>query len=400
MPTHVLILGAGFGGLELAARLSESGDPSLRVTLVEQSDAFVFGFAKFDVLFGRRTFDQVKCPYRDVSLAGVQFRQERVTSVEPRTRRVVTDRAAYRPDVLVVALGATYEPAATPGFAEDGFEFYSLPGADRLRRRLASFAGGEIIVAILRVPFKCPPAPYESALLLHEYLVERGLRDASSIEVITPMDSPIPVSPAASAAIVAGLAEHGIRYTPRHRVREIDPVAHVAHLKSETRRYDLFIGIPAHRVPTVVEESGLTAGGTDGWIAVDRRTLATPYPNVYAIGDCADAPSPAPACLPRPRREPSPTTSSRPSTAQGRLPRTTAEARATSSSGAAASAGWTPTSSPARHRPRRSSDRRSSSPPRKPSSPRAASADGSPPRVTSCRIIASELRDLGRGGLT
>jgi sulfide:quinone oxidoreductase len=292
MPTHVLILGAGFGGLELAARLSESGDPSLRVTLVEQSDAFVFGFAKFDVLFGRRTFDQVKCRYRDVSLAGVQFRQERVTSVEPRTRRVVTDRAAYRPDVLVVALGATYEPAATPGFAEDGFEFYSLPGAERLRRRLASFAGGEIIVAILRVPFKCPPAPYESALLLHEYLVERGLRDASSIEVITPMDSPIPVSPAASAAIVAGLAEHGIRYTPRHRVREIDPVAHVAHLKSETRRYDLFIGIPAHRVPTVVEESGLTAGGTDGWIAVDRRTLATPYPNVYAIGDCADAPVP------------------------------------------------------------------------------------------------------------
>jgi sulfide:quinone oxidoreductase len=142
------------------------------------------------------------------------------------------------------------------------------------------------------VPFKCPPAPYESALLLHEYLVERGLRDASSIEVITPMDSPIPVSPAASAAIVAELAEHGIRYTPRHRVREIDPVAHVAHLKSETRRYGLFIGIPAHRLPAVVEESGLTAGGTDGWIAVDRRTLATPYPNVYAIGDCADAPVP------------------------------------------------------------------------------------------------------------
>ena len=292
MPTHVLILGAGFGGLELAARLSASGDPSLHVTLVDQGDAFVFGFAKLDVLFGRRTLDEVKCRYRDVTMPGVEFRQERVTSIEPATREVVTDRATYQPDVLVVALGATYQPAATPGFVEDGFEFYSLAGAERLRRQLAAFTGGQIIIAILRVPFKCPPAPYESAFLLHEYLLERGLRDASSIELITPMDSPIPVSPATSEAIVAALAERGIRYTPRHRVRELDPAAHLARLKDETRRYDLFIGIPAHRVPTVVEESGLTAAGTDGWIAVDRRTLATPHPNVYAIGDCADAPVP------------------------------------------------------------------------------------------------------------
>jgi len=292
MPTHVLILGAGFGGLELAARLSAARESTLRVTLVDQSDAFVFGFAKFDLLFERRTLDEVKCRYRDVAMAGVEFRQERVTSIDPTTRRVVTDQACYQPDVLVVALGATYDPAATPGFVEGGFEFYSLDGAERLRDRLVSFTGGAIIIAILRVPFKCPPAPYEAALLLHEYLIGRGLRNASSIEVISPMQSPIPVSPATSEAIVAALTERGIRYTPGHRVREIDPVAHVARLKDETRRYDLFIGIPAHRVPTVVEASGLTAGGTDGWIAVDRRTLATPYPNVYALGDCADAPVP------------------------------------------------------------------------------------------------------------
>ncbi len=289
---HVLILGAGFGGLELARLLAQSMADTVRVTLIDQNEAFVFGFSKLDVLFGRKTTAQVRCRYRDIDLPGVEFRQERITSIDPLTRQVVTDQGAYEADVLVVALGADYDHAATPGFVEDGFEFYSVPGAERLGRQLASFTGGNVLIAILGVPFKCPPAPYEAALLLHDYLVERGVREATRIEVISPMDSPVPVSAPTSEAIVRALAERGIRYTPGHRVREIDPVAHAARLKEEVRRYDLFIGIPVHRVPAVVEASGLTAGGTDGWVAVDPRTLATPFPQVYALGDCADAPVP------------------------------------------------------------------------------------------------------------
>ena len=289
---HVLILGAGFGGLELAARLSEAMTDMVRVTLIDHNDAFIFGFSKLDVLFGRRTEAQVRCPYRDIALPGVEFRQERVTSIDPATRQVVTDKGAYEADVLVVALGADYDHAATPGFVEDGFEFYSVPGAERLGRQLASFTGGDVLIAILGVPFKCPPAPYEAALLLHDYLLERGVRDKTRIEVISPMDSPVPVSATTSEAIVRGLAERDIRYTPSRRVRRIDPTEHVAQLKDGVRPYHLFIGIPVHRVPPVVEASGLTAGGVDGWVAVDRRTLATPFPRVYALGDCADAPVP------------------------------------------------------------------------------------------------------------
>jgi sulfide:quinone oxidoreductase len=149
-----------------------------------------------------------------------------------------------------------------------------------------------VLIAILGVPFKCPPAPYEAAILLHEYLAARGVRDDTRIEVLSPMDSPVPVSPPTSAAVVSALAERGIAYTPGRRVHEIDPARHVALLKGDDRPYDLFIGIPVHRVPAVVEEAGLTAGGADGWVAVDRRTLATPFPGVYALGDCADAPVP------------------------------------------------------------------------------------------------------------
>jgi sulfide:quinone oxidoreductase len=289
---HVLILGAGFGGLELAARLSESLSDEVHITLVDQNDSFIFGFSKLEILFDRQTLEQVRCPYRDISRPGVEFRQERVTSIDPPTRHVVTDGGTYEPDILVVALGADYDPAATPGFVEDGYEYYSVAGAERLREVLPSFSGGNVLIAILGVPFKCPPAPYEGALLLHDYLVDRGVREATHIQVISPMDSPVPVSRETSAAIVRALGERDIGYTPGRRVGGLDPAARVARLQAGDLPYDLFIGIPVHTVPPVVEASGLTVGGNDGWVAVDPRNLATRFPNVYALGDCADAPVP------------------------------------------------------------------------------------------------------------
>ena len=285
--TNVLILGAGFGGLEVAARLSEAGVTG--ITVLDRSDGFTFGFLKLEVLLGRLTPEQVQLPYGAVALAGVDVRQEQVRSIDPTTRRVVTDVASYDPEVLVVALGAEYEPGATPGFVEDGYEFYTVEGAQRLSRRLDAFEGGRVVLAILSVPFKCPPAPYEAALLLHEHLVDRGL---TSMELITPMAAPIPPSPTSNEAILAALAEREIAWTPGQRVRSLDPARHVALMKDEERPYDLFIGVPTHRVPAVLDESGLTAGGNDGWVKVDPQTLRTPYDGIWALGDCADAPVP------------------------------------------------------------------------------------------------------------
>ncbi|WP_433605796.1 NAD(P)/FAD-dependent oxidoreductase [Prescottella agglutinans] len=288
----VLILGAGFGGLELAANLSESLAGEVRVDLVDQSPSFAFGFSKIDVLFRGTDPGAVKIPYSAIDHPGVEFHQERVTSIAPSTRTVRTDRTEYRPDTLVVALGADYDFAATPGFVEDGHEYYSIDGACRLRDRLDGFTGGTVLIGVLSVPFKCPPAPYEGALMLHDTLTRRGVRSDTSIHVVTPMPAPIPVSVPTSEAIVGALTERGIEHSPGLRVHELDPNRHVATTRDGELGYDLFIGIPRHRVPDVVEESGLTEGGADGWVHVDPETLATPYPGVYAVGDCADAPTP------------------------------------------------------------------------------------------------------------
>jgi sulfide:quinone oxidoreductase len=290
MPQHVVVLGAGFGGLELVTRLSEAVPDKVRITLIDKNDSFVFGFSKLDVMIGRRTVPEVQTAYRTISKPGVEFRQETVTSIDPSSRRVVTDAATYEADVLVVALGADYDLAATPGLVDDGVEFYSVAGAQRAREALAAFEGGAVVVAVLGTFFKCPGAPNETALLVADYLVSRGLRESSTIHLVSPLPMPIPISKKTSAAIQAILEERGIEYWPSSRVIRLDPEHHVAHLEDGRElAYDLFLGIPVHRAPEVVLASELAQ---DGWIPVDPTTFATKFPGVFAVGDVTSAPVP------------------------------------------------------------------------------------------------------------
>jgi sulfide:quinone oxidoreductase len=283
---HVVILGAGFAGLELATRLSEELADEVQVTLIDQNDSFSFGFSKLDVLLGRKTRADVLLQYGDISKAGVDFRQERVTAIDPERRRVTTEADSYDADVLVVALGADYDYAATPGFADHGFEYYSVAGAERLRDALRDFDSGKVLVGILGHPFKCPPAPFEGALLLHDHFVERGLRSAVEINVIGPMAAPVPITKEVSQSILDALHERDIEYVPKQQITQLD--AESAHLESGERvPHDLFVGVPVHRVPEVVERAGLAAGG---WVPVNHENLATSFPDVYALGDVAGAP--------------------------------------------------------------------------------------------------------------
>ena len=289
-PTRVVILGAGFGGLELMTRLSESVPDRVHVTLIDKSDAFMFGFSKLDVLVGRRPIDEVWNPYRLIAKPGVEFRQETVASIDPERRRVVTDKGTYDADVLVVALGADYDVSATPGLAEDGYEFYSHEGAERARAALAAFPGGAVIIGVLGPFFKCPGAPNETALLVADDLSQRGLRESSTIHLVSPLTMPIPISKKTSLAIETILAERGIQYVPSARVLRLDPERHVAHLDDGRElAYDLFLGIPVHKAPDVVLASDLAV---DGWIPVDPTTFATRYPGVFAVGDVTSAPVP------------------------------------------------------------------------------------------------------------
>ncbi len=287
---RVVVLGAGFGGLELTTRLSDQFGDDIDVVLIDRSDGFVFGFSKLDVMFGKALATAVHHPYRDLVKPGVRFVQSTVRTIDPVGKRVETDAGAFDADILVVALGADLHPTATPGLVEGGHEFYTVAGAFALRDVLSSFAGGRVIVAVTSTPFKCPPAPSETALLMHDHLTAQGVRDASSIALVMPMGVPIPPSPAASKALLVAFAERGIEWHPDRLVGALDPSRKVALLSDGSEMpYDLFLGIPVHRAPDVVVASGLTV---EGWIPVNSLTLETSFPGVYAVGDVTSVGTP------------------------------------------------------------------------------------------------------------
>jgi sulfide:quinone oxidoreductase len=287
---RVLVLGAGFGGLELTTKLSDALGDEVEVVLIDKADGFVFGFSKLDVMFGRTVADAVVHPYRDLVKPGVRFVQAAITAIDPGQRRVETDAGSFEGDVMVVALGADLHPEATPGLVEGGHEFYTVAGAFALREVLAGFEGGHVVVGVTSTPFKCPPAPSETALMLHDLLTERGVRDQSQITLVMPLGAPVPPSPAASEALLEAFAERDITWRPSSLIQSLDPERDVATFADGSElAYDLFLGVPVHRAPEVVEASGLCV---DGWIPVDPRTLATSFEGVYAVGDVTSVGTP------------------------------------------------------------------------------------------------------------
>ncbi|MGA2662391.1 MAG: FAD-dependent oxidoreductase, partial [Verrucomicrobiota bacterium] len=227
MKKRILVLGAGFGGLELSTMLSEAFGDGVDVTLIDKADAFTFGYSKLDVMFGRTTLDAVRLPYEKFVKPGARFLQETILSIDPVAKRVTTDRGTHEADFLVVALGADYDWDATPGLA-DATEFYTVAGAARLGQILPTFTKGRVLIGVCGAPFKCPPAPSEAALMMHDYLATRGLWSACEITLILPLETPVPPSPETSRALLAAFAERNISFVADREVRSLDTQRRVA----------------------------------------------------------------------------------------------------------------------------------------------------------------------------
>jgi sulfide:quinone oxidoreductase len=287
MSKRIVVLGAGFGGLELCTVLAEALGDAIDVTLIDKGDAFVFGFSKLDVMFGRTPAHAVRLPYGDIAKPGVRVLRETVTAIDPEARRVQTDVGVHEADVLVIALGADYDMDATPGLAAGGNEFYSVAGAERLASIIPTFSRGHAVIGVCGAPFKCPPAPSECALLLHDELTARGVRGDCQISYVMPLSRPVPPSPETSDALEREFAARDIAFIASKRIAALEPDRSVAKLDDGSELpFDLFLGVPKHRAPDVVIAGGMTE---DGYIPVDSATLRTRFAGVYAVGDVATA---------------------------------------------------------------------------------------------------------------
>jgi len=293
---RIVVLGAGFGGLAAANTLRALLPESEEIVVIDAASRFHVGAGKAWIMTGARTYDDISQSREALLLPGVRFALGHVDGIELDARRVVFDGQSLGFDYLVVALGADLNPTTIPGLSEAAETFYSIGGAERLRGVLDQFTGGDVVLLIPRLPFKCPPAPYEGAMLLHEVCERRGLRGATRIAVHTAEGAPMTTAGAAMGQfIMRELAARGIGFFPRRVTSRIDTVSRRVVFEDGTDvSFDLLIAVPPHESPAVVRAAGLT--GPSGWIPVDPTTFEVRQPaglkGVYAIGDVTTVPLP------------------------------------------------------------------------------------------------------------
>jgi sulfide:quinone oxidoreductase len=290
MSKTVLILGGGIGGVVAASRLRRALPRAHRVVLVNREPDHLFQPSLLWLMLGWRTPQQISRPLTALARRGIEVVQGDVERIDAARRAVTIDGKEWLADYLVIALGAELAPDAVPGLAQTGHNLYSLAGAEALRDARLAFRAGRIVVLVSGMPFKCPAAPYEAAMLLEYDCRRRRIRDAISLDLYTPEPGPMPVAgPEVSKQVRQMVEAKGIGYHPEHSVTQVDAGnKRIAFANGAVAEFDLLVYVPPHRAPQAVREAGLC--GASGWVTVDRTTLATNFPGVYAIGDVTGIP--------------------------------------------------------------------------------------------------------------
>jgi sulfide:quinone oxidoreductase len=285
---RIVVLGGGFGGitgaLELRRRLGSAHD----VMLIERSPVFLMGLRKIWMAAGRGTRADGERPVEALRARGIDVRRAEITHIDVARQAVHTTGGEVGYDYLLIALGAEPRPDLVPGFSDAVFNLYAPADAERLGRTMTGVRGGRVVVGVLGVPYKCPPAPYEAAMVFDDLFRRRGVRAQVELETFTPQPMSLPVVGAAGCAQVEGLlASKSIRFTPNRKTLRLDGRAAVFEDGSRVDA-DVLVVIPPHRPPAVVTSSGLPRRGE--WLEVDPRTLRTPLDRVFAVGDTVEIP--------------------------------------------------------------------------------------------------------------
>lgn len=289
MAAEVVILGGGVGGTLVANLLSRRAGGRAHVTLVDATGRHLYQPGFLYVALGQEDPDSLLRDERTLLRSGVDLVAERATLVDPVKRTITLSGGGALPyDHLVIATGSRTVMSEVPG-SRDAHDFYTLEGAIRLKEALREFEGGSILVGVAGIPYKCPPAPVEFVFMLDDHLRALGVREASEIRLLSPLNRAFTIE-ATSKLVQPMLAERDIDLVTFFNVESIDPGQRIVNsLEGESFTYDLLVLVPPHRGQEVIEASGL--GDERGWVPVDKFTLRhRKFDSVWALGDATDVP--------------------------------------------------------------------------------------------------------------
>jgi sulfide:quinone oxidoreductase len=289
----IVVLGGGVGGQVVANELRRLLPSAHRVIVIERNLRHAFAPSFLWVMTGDRRPEQVTRALPELLRPGVEVIEADIRAIDLANRRVqLVDRDPITYDHLVVALGAELAAETIPGLADAAHTFYTLDGAARLQTALDGVAGGTVAVVVSALPYKCPGAPHEAAMLIADFFRRRGRADKVNVHLYTPEPQPMPVAgPALGEAVRQMLEQRGVAFHPSHKLTAVRGDARELLFEGKPPvAYDLLVAIPPHRAPALIREGGLA--GETGWIPVDRQTLATSHDRVFAIGDVTTVPIP------------------------------------------------------------------------------------------------------------
>ena len=286
MTQRVVILGAGIGGVVAANQLAKRLGGKHEIVLVDQAAQYEYSPSYLWMLTGKRTLADISVPIARVARKGIRFQQATVQAIDPQARSVRTDRGTLEADRLLVALGAHTHMNGLEAVARVGHNLYTAAGAQAIQELGGKPPGSRVVVLVCSVPFKCPAAPYEAAMLWQSSLKRYG-KD-TRVAIYTPEPGPMPVAGERVSAQLAQLLTHkGIAYFPKHSIQGLDAEGRLD-FGQTTAAFDHLAYVPRHSVPALLVEAGLAAAGA--WVSVDRHTMRTRFPGVYAVGDCVGIP--------------------------------------------------------------------------------------------------------------
>jgi len=286
---NVVVLGCGMGGFTLSNLVSKRVGNSAVVTVVEPRERLPFAPAFQWLVFGWRQPETIQRDLTRLSeRKNVRIVNAKVEKIDLKGRTVKTPSQTIKYDKLVIALGAELAFDQVSGLEAYSHNAYSLEGALKLREAMINFNGGTIAMGISRLPIKCPPAPYELALLLEEHF--RRAKKRIEIHFFTPEPHPVPAAGSVIGKQVERLLnQRGIKYLSKTKLAKVERDKVVFENGSELK-YDILVTTPPHRASQVARDAGLT--DESGWIPVNPHSLATRHEDVFAIGDITSIETP------------------------------------------------------------------------------------------------------------
>jgi sulfide:quinone oxidoreductase len=298
MTTNVFVLGDGTGGIvaaNLLAREARRRDVPLQVVLIGDSPMHTYQPGMLFLPFrmpGYRTLADIQRPNSDFVGPDIEYRCERITTIDVAARTVSTEKGTYGYDWLVLALGSRTVPEEIEGLAERwgtrAHGFYTPDSALRLADALLDFQGGDLVIDIAEMPIKCPVAPLEFACLVDEFLTRRGLRGKTELTLVTPLTGAF-TKPICNEMLTGMLVEKGVKVVPNASLAVVND-KEILCPDGKAVPYDLLVAIPPHEGSELIDDAGL--GDGLGFGLTDKQTLKSrKAERVFLLGDNANVPT-------------------------------------------------------------------------------------------------------------